>query len=565
MNPRLAGMPGQALERAGEQVSQAAGAEVQLADRMQRAQDSVLLLDAENKIQADIEQADSGLSTWTDFTKADDLKQSMAKSLTDKYSEQFSKDPRLWRYVEPYIGRELNQFNARVDVKRAKLISDYGDAALSESLARDSHMVSNATSIEERQKYEQHAMGQIQALEDAGTMTHVQAQAARSSFFKTNEQSQITRLTRSMNPDDVMKGIELLQNSENFPHIPVSEQSGYLMAAYRWQDRLTNMVSKAQLNKAESDATTALQAKYPGDYDTQLAMLTGSNAKTAGDQQEHLKWLQSVGLADASGVKNMAAIRAVRTSITAAQSDASQQATQASNKAVKEITDAMALHQWGHARQLLKQNLPVLQKGQGETLDKAIFERSKRTDSDISNFEDAQEYLKIKKMDPGDPKAIEKEIVSSPNLKSSTRDRLVDWLDRMHNTTIKSGISSGDKLLQIMVAPTRDMFTLPSADNQLRLADAKQSLQMWVTEQTKMANEGKRKPLTEQEIYQKALEIGPLYQKSMAQQLQDMQNELAGQTSGPSPRDKAIQELKKRGKTVNEDTIKQAIQIMGGQ
>jgi hypothetical protein len=520
ISPQIAGQPGETLARLGREFGTVADYGFQVASRIKDAQDAVLIQDAENRIVADIQKARMELANWSDFTQADQLKEQTAKTLRDKYSAQFANHPHLWRYLEPYLGRELNQYNYDVDVRRAGLISDFGTAGLVETLRNDSLLISNARSEAEKRKYEQHSLGQIQVFQDKGIINPLKAEEMRQAFFKTNEEAILTKLTRSPNPDDVARGISLLQDSNNFPHIPTSEQAKYLTAAEKHLEVVTEMAGKAQRDRAESTATQALQMKFPDDYDTQLEMLEGVGATTPEAQAQYIEWLKSVGLADQNGVKDMAAIKQTREAIDAMQADRKKRETEESDKAEKQITDAMATHDFVKARQLLKQSLPMLVKGKAEELDKAIVARAKRTDDDISNHEDAAEYLKIIKMMADDPDAAEREIIQTPHLKTTTRESLVKRLETAQDKILKSGLAMADGYLREQISATKDPLQLPGPLHLAKARDAQVALGEWIEQENARRATGRQKALTSQEIYEHAKEMVPAYYVTTAQEIQ---------------------------------------------
>ena len=103
---------------------------------LKKAQDEGIILAAENQIGADMEHAESEAQRWTDYTHADELKQQTADALREKYAEQYGNRPDLWRNLEPFLGKNLNHYNAVVDRRATVLTTDYNKAALSDSQLR---------------------------------------------------------------------------------------------------------------------------------------------------------------------------------------------------------------------------------------------------------------------------------------------------------------------------------------------------------------------------------------------------------------------------------------------
>ena len=161
MSPAQAGKPGQAMAEAAEQFQGVAEYGERETDFLKKAQDEGIMLGAENQIGSDMEKAETQLSSWTDYTHADDLKQQTADALREKYTEQYGNRPDLWRHIEPYLGRQLNSYNGLVDRRSTVLTADYNKAQLFDAQLRTENEAATEPTIDGKER--------IWAIQDAKT------------------------------------------------------------------------------------------------------------------------------------------------------------------------------------------------------------------------------------------------------------------------------------------------------------------------------------------------------------------------------------------------------------
>lgn len=205
MSPGMAGKPGQAMAEAGAQMASAADYGVQVADRIKKAQDEGILLNAENQIAADMEKAHAGLANWTDYTHADELKQQTAAALHEKYSEQYSNRPDLWRHISPYLDRELNSYDGIVDQKSAQLTAHFNKSALDDSMLRAENEAAMEPSIDGKER--------IWAVQDAktdlmvknGTLWADEGEVAKKLLRSRTIAAEVDRAANPLNPPSIMQ------------------------------------------------------------------------------------------------------------------------------------------------------------------------------------------------------------------------------------------------------------------------------------------------------------------------------------------------------------------------
>jgi len=205
MNPRAAGQVGEAISGAADQLGSAADYAMSVADRIKKAQDEGILLDATNKIDADIQTADKGLNTWTDYTNADQLKQQTADTLREKYAEQYGNRPELWRHIEGYLGKELNGYGARVDVKSAHLTEQFNQAALTVSNRNVVDRAAVAPTVDEMEYELAIGDGNINLMVQNGSISPVEGEKAKTLSRSQTIETRVRNAANPLNSPEVMQ------------------------------------------------------------------------------------------------------------------------------------------------------------------------------------------------------------------------------------------------------------------------------------------------------------------------------------------------------------------------
>jgi hypothetical protein len=521
MSPQMAGEPGAALARSGEQISSSADYGIQVSEKIRDAQNHLALLAAGNQVDASWDKYQETLRQSGD---PDNLPN--PEEWKDNLKATFAADP---KYADPRVAHALD---AHIDsvgedarhltvMRQLTLQGQQEEANLGQLQTNVAFEMAEASDTTARSL----ARGKYEiAVADAerhGWITPQQAEINLRTLDSTAEEVEIVDAINKADPASIGAMIDkTINHPELFKDINpnhFAELKKTLRANY---DTALNAQTKANvaaqgdflLHQYRSDITLSDPESKRFDF-TLAAQKVNDDPNVPTDVKKYVR-----DELDAEGATDQKARQ------------------QASDKAEKQITDAMAVQDFGKARQLLKQNLPALVKGRGEELDRAIVARATKTDADISNADDAKEYLRIKQMDPSDPAAIQKEIIGTPNLKTSTRDKLVDWLDAISDKTIKNGIEAGDKFLQSQIAPSKGAMVPTIPAQEAKSAEAQQALSDWVKTENRNRATAKARPLSEQEIFTHAEQIAPAYQMTVSETMNAMQNEAApGASSTPTP------------------------------
>jgi hypothetical protein len=205
MSPGIAGQPGMAIARAAEQFEGLAEYGEQESSLLKKAQDEGILLAAENHIGADMEHAESQLAAWTDYTKADELKQKTADDLMAKYGAQYQDRPDLWRHIEPYLGRELNQYNAVVDRRATSLTVDFNKGALFDAQLRAENEAATEPTLEGKERIWSIYDAKTDAMVRNGTIGADQGEAAKKGMRSRTIAAEVERAANPLNAPEIME------------------------------------------------------------------------------------------------------------------------------------------------------------------------------------------------------------------------------------------------------------------------------------------------------------------------------------------------------------------------
>ena len=205
MNPGIAGKPGEAMAQAADQFAGLAEYGVRETDLLKKAQDEGIMLGAENQIGADMEKAETQLANWTDYTHADELKKQTADAIHEKYVEQYGNRPDLWRHIEPYLGRQLNSYNALVDRRSTALTTDFNKSALFDSQMRTENDAATEPTIDGKERIWAIQDAKTDAMVRNGTITQEQATQAKVLLRSRTIATEVDRAANPLNAPEIME------------------------------------------------------------------------------------------------------------------------------------------------------------------------------------------------------------------------------------------------------------------------------------------------------------------------------------------------------------------------
>jgi len=210
MNPRIAGSPGNAIAGMGEEISSMADMALQASERIKKAQDDVIMLSAQNSIDADMGQAHAGLANWAPPVEqlgqqTDQLKQDTATALREKYDEKYGNRPDLMRYIAPYIAKELNSYNGKVDVKAADLTAQYSQVALTDADQRTVNAAATEPTIDGKEYLWRTQDALIDQMVHNGTIWPVQGEQAKQHLRAQTIATEVERASNPLNRPEIMQ------------------------------------------------------------------------------------------------------------------------------------------------------------------------------------------------------------------------------------------------------------------------------------------------------------------------------------------------------------------------
>lgn len=301
INPSAAGAPGRALSDIGQTLEASMSFGEQVASALRKQQDEGILLDAENKISADMEKYDTALSAWTDYTNADQLKQNTADELRERYAEMYGNRPDLWQYIEPYLGRELNAYNRTVDAKTIDLTSHFNAAALTDSNLRAIQQAAVEPTLDGKEKIWAEQDAKIDMMVRNGTIWADQGEAQKKTNRARTIATEVDHATNPLNSPEVMEAeMQRLKDYEGKDYVDAQT-----MAAL--QDRLGHAYETAVNRQNTHDvlgkvnmAAGQLATMYGKDFAAQMTALSDPNIQ------------KTLGLVDKNGNPDARAIDETR-------------------------------------------------------------------------------------------------------------------------------------------------------------------------------------------------------------------------------------------------------------
>jgi hypothetical protein len=263
MNPRIAGSPGLALASTGDQFQGLMEYGAQEANLLKKAQDEGILLSAENQIGADMQAANANLERWTDYTKADQMKQDTADAIREKYAEKYGNRPDLWRTIEPYLGKELNSFNALVDRRSTVLTTEFNKGALYDSQLNAENDAATEPTLDGKERIWSIQDAKTDAMVRNGTMRADEAEVTKKMLRSRTISAEVERAANPLNSPEIMQAeIGRLKEYEGKGYVEakeLAEMQAHMGEAYKVA---TNRFDKVDVAK-QVDATLATYKNDP--------------------------------------------------------------------------------------------------------------------------------------------------------------------------------------------------------------------------------------------------------------------------------------------------------------
>lgn len=267
INPRLAGEPGRAAAGAAEQLGALDEFGERATDLLRKAQDQGIMLDAENKIGADMEHAETQLTAWTDYTNADQLKQQTADTLQEKYAEKYGTRPDIWRQVQPYLDRQLNSYNAVVDRRTAVLTMDFNKGALFDSQLRAENEAATEPTIDGKEIIWGIQDDKTDAMVRNGTIEYSAGEVAKKQLRSRTIAAEVERAANPMNAPEIMESeMERLKEYEGKGYVDPKEleqMQEHLGVSY---ERALNRSDRVEVTK-QGDAVLSSLKNDPTNKD----------------------------------------------------------------------------------------------------------------------------------------------------------------------------------------------------------------------------------------------------------------------------------------------------------
>ncbi|MGA2160059.1 MAG: hypothetical protein ABSG90_12715 [Dehalococcoidia bacterium] len=563
LSPGMAGAPFAAVEKAAEGIESTAQYGAKVYRAIQSAEDHVSMLKTENLVNGDIEKVIEGFEQRTDYNNFTGDIQKQTDELLKKYHDQLGNNERIWNHVEPWLGGKINTVKHAIEMKRLKLLTEDGkyqlDIAADEASQQWSELtqqIDHATEeagitlisadadasilqtgvdlkpkgigklLAQRAAVENEYRAKLTLAANDHIITAHELHERTQKFLKKREESEVILGLKSNDPSLIVRTLKKM-DAGIYKDIDPKELANFQTYGENRLEVVKNKMDREQGELAVNASIGKLESRWQhedGSFDF------GSAEREL--QSEDFR--RENGLLDKNGNPNRKLINEAETYIHAKNADTERIQREGKEKEARGVIEDIVGGKLGEASKKLKQSKFLKGTPEGLQLLNGIRTWGKRTDEDVSNHEDRKEYLRIQELiDGGNYDEAKKEIVNTNHLKSGTAFALLGRLDNRELKDTNHGLSQANKYLTSQIAPSKGAL-LPSIPAETeKAAQAQQELQKWVKEETKKATEGKRVPVTTEEIFNKAKEIVPHYRMKIDEKVKSIKESMqSGKPSG---------------------------------
>jgi hypothetical protein len=532
MSPGMAGAPYAAVEKSAEKGGALAQYGEKIYRAIQSAEDHVAALKAENTINGDIEGLVESYAQRTDYGNFSGDIEKQSADLLKKHQEMLGSNERVWSHVEPFLGAKINSAKRTVEMKRLKLLVEDGKYQLDISADEASQQYADLTRQIDSSAggTKEKLMAQREAVTNEYDMKLLDASSKhiinehdmherQQKFLKKREEAEVIMGLKNNDPLLIARTLGKIEAGA-YKNIDPKEMANFQTYGENRLEVVKNKIDREQGELAVNVSIGKLESRWQntdGSFDFASAE---RELQTPAFRQDN-------GLLDKNGNPNRKLINELETYLHAKFSDTERIQREGKEKEATGVIQAIVGGRLGEASKLLKQSKFLKGTPEGLQLLNGIRTWGKRTDEDIGSHEDRAEYLRIQeKIDMGDYDGAKKDIVGTNHLKSGTAFALLNRLDTRQNKDINHGLTTANKFLREQIAPSKGAFLPAIPAETEKAADAQQALQKWVTDENKKALEGKRIPVTTEEIFNKAKEMAPHYRMKIDEKVQSIKESL---------------------------------------
>ncbi len=499
------------VSRTGEKVEALGQYGAQVYNYLQRAQDNVEALKIKNNLAADFDEEAQKYLLRSDYKNFQDDANQFTENTRKKYGEIIAKNPRLQKPFETYFGIQARRFKHIVTLKEAHETQREGQTQFLMDLDRGAQEIAGEPDPSRKEFISNEIKQEAEFLIGSHILDRVWAYEKLKGLDAKAEETEIVNGVKSLDVATIEGTLDKMNQPGAFPNVDPVKKANF--QAYG-EGRVENLSKKyqAEIDKRNIDkGFKDLKEKFTVGEDTNYTAMR-KELRSPTFQKEY----------------TLSQIEAIERGINAEESGFQKERKLAHDKEESEIQNAISL---GKATQGMIRNAKYLTADEKQKWETVNEKRMKKSDDDISNNEDAKEYIRINDLISlgADPRVIKDAIAGSTHLKTGTRQKLLDRVDKDLETHIKEGMKKGNDYLHKQIAPSKGAMMPSIPEEEARSAKAQQALHDWASTQNKLAVAGKRPPLTEKEIFDKAEEMAPYYRMGLFEKMETMQKDMEEQ------------------------------------
>jgi hypothetical protein len=262
VNPQAASAGWDSVAKGAAAAGQVAQFGLEIAKRVEQAQDHTLALKAENEIQSDIESVAESFAQRSDYDNFQKDSETAAIELRKKYEAQYGKNPRVWRAMAPHLEGQIGRMTRAVERRRFGLVVDQNKSDLDKNADISIRQIIASTDPAEKQSIRNEYAQKVQASVVNGLISRQEANDYENKFNYKVDASEVSAGLESENPTLVKQTLERIRNHE-FKYLE-SENPAALNSmagnAQKWLDTHDDLTKGMEASDA---AWKAIMPNYP--------------------------------------------------------------------------------------------------------------------------------------------------------------------------------------------------------------------------------------------------------------------------------------------------------------
>jgi hypothetical protein len=550
ISPQMAGAPYAAVGHAADEANKLALYTEDAFIRVQKAEDHVQMLEAQNEVQADKDSLLQSFKERGDYRNFSKDMESAKAQLNKKYQEKYGSNPRVMRLLQPHLEGEIQDASRAVEGRRLQLMTDQNTTELNQVRDITQRKMAETEDPAEKLKLSSQFYEAVNASKESGLLTAQQAYQMTVGFDLDAEKTEIILGAKSDDVRDLVRIQDKIANKENYPNL-----RGH---SPEWLANTEEMV-KSKIDRINEKAALAADHLATNTFvDNILDQSTAADGTVDFDHAKKLmndKDLQAKsGMNDPNGKLDLTRWEKSRTALRALEADYKADQKEASDKKYDEATKLILGKKFSTARDLIASSgFPAEHR---EALSNWIKSLTKEG-AEPSTKDSLAEYARLSDIvdSSDDPQDAVQQIVKSRGLTVAHAEKLIDRARAVQGTEVKDSVSRSDKLINDMLAPsetlaqqveallTQDPKSLSSHQTELVrqttnkkavAGEAKEALHDWVAEQRRLHASGKRKAITSAEIWEYASQLAALKVEPLDKQIESIRN-LEAARKGEAP------------------------------